>query len=229
MEYEVSLLEALQDAGDVKSFRFTRPEGYDFLAGQFCALRLPEVGKKYFSFSNSPTEEGYLQFTTRMSGSDYKNALGALAPGGGAVVSSAMGKFTWDPAHGKIAFLSGGIGITPVRSICRFLADTGAPCSVRLVYGNRDETCVPFMSDLHELAARSADLKTALVLERPVGEWSGHRGFITGDVLAQELPDLQERTFYVCGPPIMVEVMVKLLDALKVDKAKIRIENFAGY
>jgi ferredoxin-NADP reductase len=229
MEYEVCLIESRELQGDVKSFRFTRPSDYSFAAGQFASLRLYEGGKRTFSFSNSPTEEGYLQFTTRMSGSDYKNALGRLRPGDGAFLSQAAGRFVHDPAVEKAAFLSGGIGITPIRSICRFLADTNSPGRRLLIYGNRDETCIPFIEDFEEMAARDGGLRMVLVLERPVGEWSGHTGFITKDIIAAEIPDFPDWTFYICGPPIMVQVMEKLLGELQVERQRIRIESFAGY
>ncbi len=223
----MELLEKVGRAGDVKSFRFTRPEGFDYDAGQFFFIRLNDNLMKHFSFSTSPTEEN-LEFTTRMTGSDFKNALDALKTGETVELRGPRGEFTYGGEQ-KMAFLTGGIGITPIRSITKYVLDEGLDCDIVLLYGNRDEHNIPFREELDGWGEDNGNFRLTHVLEKPKGEWDGHTGYITKDVVQSEISDFTDRVFYVCGPPKMSEAMKDILDGLNVPEDKIKLENFTGY
>ncbi|MFH0861586.1 MAG: FAD-dependent oxidoreductase [Candidatus Altiarchaeota archaeon] len=150
MDYEIPLLAAVDRGSGWMSFRFGIPEGYSFKAGQFAMWRLGEGLMKPFTISNSPTEGGFLEFTTKMSGSDYKKRLSALRPGDKVRLSQPLGKFTY-LGQKKMAFLAGGVGITPFRSIIRYLSDTGADCDVILVWGVRSMDEAVFRDEFESL------------------------------------------------------------------------------
>jgi len=227
MEYDTHLLQAIELNEVTRSFRFSMPPGFKFEAGQFFYVRLSEKLMKHFSFSNSPTERGYVEFTTKITGSEYKNALNTLNVGSRVRIRGPFGEFTYDPRLKKIAFLSGGIGITPVRSICKYITDGGIDCDITVIYGNRTESDIIFKKDFELMEGNM--LKVVHVLSNPRPAWSGHRGYITRDIIVKEIPDYMERTFYACGPPAMVLAMTKMLDELNVDKSRIMLENFTGY
>ncbi len=229
MEYKASLIKSTELNYIIKSFRFTRASEFDFKAGQFFYIRLNKNLLKHFTLSNSPTEKDYIQLTTKMTGSEFKNALNALKPGDQVDINGPYGEFTYDTNFKKIAFLSGGIGITPIRSICRYITDNEIDCEITLVYGNNQERDIVFKKEFDEMISRNSKLKVVHVLSNPGPEWTGHKGFITKDIVKHEIPDLKERVFYTCGPPAMVLAMNNVLDELKVEKQNIKLENFVGY
>lgn len=219
----------------VISFRFDDPGGITFRPGQFFELFLPGDGgdlAHYFSFSNSPTEKGYFEFTKRMSSSAYSRALLKLRPGDGVRMKLPLGRFIFEGEEPKAAFLSGGIGITPIRSICRYLTDAGADSKISLLYSSRTDRDIVFREDFEEMAGRNPNLSLFYTLtdcSRPEG-WEGLMGHIDAAMVRKTIPDYSERIFFVCGPPGMVKAMVAILEEeLELPAKRVVRENFAGY
>ncbi len=234
-ELETELVEVIQRTRDAASFRFDDRGEVSFRPGQFFQLFLEWRGEKldhWFSFSSSPTENGYFEFTKKLSGSVYSDALRALKPGDRVRVKYPMGKFIYEGEPPRAAFLSGGIGITPIRSICRWLTDTGSPARVRVLYSARTCGDFVFLDDFEEMAGRNPNLALALAVtdEEPPPSWTGRKGRICSEMVREEIPDFSEWTFYVCGPPRMVEGMAAMLkDDLRLPPARIVTEDFKGY
>ncbi len=234
--FETHLTEILQRTHHVKSFRFAAQEGMTFQAGQFFGLTLWVNGQeqqKYFSFSNSPTEQGYIEFTKKLTGSGFSMALEALKPGDRVKIKMPLGSFVLDETVSKHAFLSGGIGITPIRSMWKYALDRHLLLDMVLLYGNRAPEDIAFKTDLDEMARLAKNLRVVFSLDTQAAcpaDWKGRCGFIDAEMIREELPDYAERTFYVCGPPVMVSHLLCLLKTeLKVPDNQIKKENFTGY
>ncbi|MFC1570690.1 ferredoxin--NADP reductase [Candidatus Omnitrophota bacterium] len=236
LEFETELLEVIERAPDVKSFRFTRPEEADFTAGQYFMLYIDVNGEekcKPFSFSSSPTERAHIEFTKRLTGSDFSEALNKLEKGDKVRIKMPFGSFTLKAAKtGKIAFLCGGIGITPVRSMAKYAADISVPADMVLLYGNAAEEEIIFREDLDGMEKANPYFKViyTLTCSDVPKEWKGCCGFINKAMIEREMPDFEERTFYACGSPYMVKCMVdELKGELKIPDEKIVTEHFLGY
>jgi ferredoxin-NADP reductase len=236
MLYDTAVTGFITRNYNVKSFRLSRPGDLSFRAGQFFQVTLPVNGveqSKYFSFSNAPTEQDYIEFTKKMTGSEFSKALESLKIGDRVKVKMPLGSFVLDEAASKQAFLSGGIGITPIRSMLKDAFDRHLAFNAVLFYSNRSPEDIIFKEELETMAKDHKNLRVVLSLDTteacPVG-WKGKCGFISAAMIQEELPDYAERIFYVCGPPVMVKSLVSLLeDQLKIPAAKIKRENFAGY
>ena len=147
IELETRLLEVIQRTQDIKSFRFKRQDEVDFKPGQFFFVTIRVEGReqtKHFSFSNSPTEKDYVEFTKRITQSPFSKGLDKLKPGDWARLKMPLGKFTFTGEYEKITFLSGGIGITPIRSICKFVTDKKLSTDIVLLYGNNRKEDIAF-------------------------------------------------------------------------------------
>jgi len=229
-KFETELTDKVPRTADCVSFRFARPPGFDYVAGQFLFITLPSDAslRKPFSFSSSPTED-LLEFTTHLSGSDFKKALDGLPLGAIVTIEAPYGQFTLREGVGKIAFLSGGIGITPIRSIAKYVVDTGQGVDMVLLYSNRDVTAVAFRDDLDAMSAAGRTLRVVHCIGDAPNDWTGYRGRITKEIVQAEVADYVERFFYICGPPAMVAAMRGLLGELDVDAERIVVESFAGY
>lgn len=228
-KFEARLTDKVDRAAGVRSYRFVRPDDFSYVAGQFFFITLPGDGslRKPFSFSSSPTED-YLEFTTRLSGSDFKNALDELPLGRTPTIEGPYGRFTLRDGDAKVVFLAGGIGITPLRSMTKYVTDESLDVDMVLIYSNRSEAGIAFREDFDEMS-ESAKLKVVHCLSEASDDWAGYRGRVTRDVIEAEVPDSRARTFYVCGPPGMVDGMRSVLAEMDLEAERIVVENFAGY
>lgn len=234
--FETSVIDIIERTASVRSFRFENKPNVDFKAGQFFLVTIKVDGKdsaKHFSFSNSPTEKGYIEFTKRITDSPYSKALQSLRTRDWAGIKMPMGSFTFEGEYKKIAFLSGGIGITPIRSICKFVTDSKIDADIVLLYGNNMEKDIIFRQDLDEMAMVNDKLRVVYTLtSKDIDNraWGGRTGYIDAAMVKGEIPDYSERVFFICGPPTMVGSLTKILkDALSVPTERIRLERFAGY
>jgi ferredoxin-NADP reductase len=232
MQFETRVAAIRQLTPTVKSFRFPRPAALDYRAGQYMLVTIRVDGApatKPFTISSSPTERDYLQFTKKLTGHPFSNALDALTPGAWARLDAPHGRFTFAGEHPKLALLAGGIGITPLRSICRYCADAGIDTDIVLLYGSRTAQDLAFREEFEAMQAAQPSFRVVFTLEQPPHDWAGAQGFIDAALIRREIPDYAARVFYVCGPPVMIRVMERLLGELVVRDARIRTERFAGY
>jgi ferredoxin-NADP reductase len=232
MKFETYVKEIIPRTYNVTSFRFPRPAALNYKAGQFFFVTLKADGKelsKHFSFSSSPTEKTHIEFTKKLSDSDFSTTLKGLKEGDWARIDAPYGKFTFEGEHEKIGLLAGGIGITPFKSICQYCTDMRLDTKVTLLYGNRTEEDIAFRKELESIQEQNENLKVVLTLKEASGGWKGATGLITAEMIKKEIPDYKETVFYTCGPPAMVEMMGKLVEQMGLPKTQLKREYFTGY
>jgi ferredoxin-NADP reductase len=232
--FKLELIEIITHCCDVKTFRFELSGDIFFKPGQYLILTLNINGKdvsKAFSISNSPTEKGYVEFTKNISNSDFSRALNNLTIGHVYQLRLPIGKFTFEGEFPKAAFLSGGIGITPIRSIFKYAADKQLSSSMVLLYSSSTLEYLTFRSDFNVMQEANKNLKVIYTLTQCNEKVEGCRvGYIDGDMVKEEIPDYAQRIFFICGPPAMVNAMQDmLLDNLAIPQDHIVIEHFLGY
>ena len=230
-EWNVRYLGSRDRATGTKTFAFERPADLDYTPGQFFFVLLSSPSGRHlehhFSFSSSPTEPN-VEFTTRMTGHEFKNRLEELTPGDSVHLAGPDGAFVLVPGMSKVAYVCGGIGITPVRSTIRWALDTGAAVDIVVLYANRDLAATAFREEFEAIGAGNVHIVN--VLSEPEPEWRGRTGRIDASLVRAVLPDSRERDFFVSGPPQMVDSLVSVLrDEVGVDPTKIVSEHFPGY
>ena len=230
-QFVAQVIETVQNTASSRSIRFSRPQGFDYLPGQFIILLLNGIQgeiKKPLSLSSSPTED-FLQVTKRLTGHEFSNALLSLKKGDSISFSGPYGNFTFSGEHEKIAMLSGGIGITPLRSIIKYCTDRGLLTDIFLFYSNRQEDDIPFKDEFEALMAKNPKFTIINTLTRPGPSWKGRVGRIDASMIKQMLADYSERVFYTSGPGKMVDAMKLVLDEMKIPENQARKEYFPGY
>lgn len=208
-----------------------QPPALAFRPGQFAWLTLghsPFAAKEHpFSFSGCADDRGTLQFTIKELG-DFTRTIGRTAIGQTAYVEGPHGAFTTDfhaDAPGFV-FIAGGVGIAPIMSMLRTLAQRGERRPLILIYGNWHWDAAIFREELAELARRLALAIVHVVQEPPVG-WSGETGYITETVLRRALPSAAlGHTFFICGPKPMTDLVLPSLRRLGVALRRIHFEFF---
>lgn len=230
MEVETTVTDILQRTHNVKSFRFLKPASFMYKPGQFIFVTIKGGEKelrKHFTISSSPTED-FIEFTKKLSESEYSRALHKLKIGDWAKIEGPHGKFTFEGEFKKIAMLSGGIGITPLRSICKYCTDNQIDTDIVVLYGNRSEADIVFREELEHMHEHTT-ITVIFTVEKATKGWTGRTGLIDASMVKTEIPDYLERVFYMCGPPAMVHAMETLLTRLGVPQTNVRKENFYGY
>ena len=123
--------------------------------------------------------------------------------------------------------IAGGIGITPMMSMVRTLADQGDQRPVFLLYASRDWDSVTFREELEVLKGR-VDLTIVQVLANPPADWRGERGFITAEMFKRYLPTpYADHEYFICGPGVMMDAIEKALGELNVPMSKYHSERYA--
>jgi ferredoxin-NADP reductase len=213
--------------------RVEKPKGFAFRPVQFCGLEImtSEGSEEYpMSLACSPTKP-YLEFGARVvSGSPWKRAFTALRPGDEVEVDGAYGHFVLDETRDAV-LIAGGIGITPLKGMAEWAADTKWPRRLALVYSNKEQKEIAYREELDAIAAadpRSRVLHT-LTQEPAASGWTGRRGRIDAALLAEAARGLDDPTYYVCGKPGMVQAAVDALAANGVGRARLVYESFTGY
>jgi ferredoxin-NADP reductase len=232
MKFETYVKEIIPRTYNIKSFRFPRPETLSYKPGQFLFVTIKADGKelsKHFSISSSPTEQEHIEFTKKLSESEFSNALKALREDDWARINAPYGKFTFEGEHERIGLLGGGIGITPLRSICRYCTDKRLNTKITLLYGNRSESDIAFREELEIMQKQNENLRVVFILNEPSGGWKGATGVINVEMVKTEVPEYKETVFYTCGPPAMVEAMEKLIENLGLPMEQLNREYFTGY
>lgn len=233
MNFESEVIEIIERTHDVKSFRFSRPLDFNYKAGQFMFVTIPNNKKgelrKHFTISSSPTEKEFIEFTKKLSDSDYSKALRVLAVRDEVKLDAPYGRFFLDEEVVNVAMLSGGIGITPLRSMCKYVTDMKLDKNIILLYGNNTIDDIAFMDEFESLQMQNKNLKVVHVLNKPPSDWKGYTGFIDAALIKKVVSDYKNRIFYTCGPPGMISAMKRLLQELNVPGIQIKTENFTGY
>jgi len=227
-EYRTEFLERIQRTSAANSYRFKRPEGMDFAPGQYMLVDLGGGLIHPLSLSDCPEEYDYIEFTKRMTGSEYCRRLESLKKGEQIAVKGPEGRFTLNDPVGEVILLAGGIGITPIRSILKSREKKGE-CRGRLVliYGNKNKEDIAFRDELEHL--RLADFKLVHVLSDTTGVEKADKGFITAGIIAREVSRKESAIYMVSGPPVMVKAVREALAATGVPEERIKTDAFMGY
>lgn len=231
MKFETTVKEIIPRTPNIMSFRFSRPAELNYKAGQFLYITIKQTGKelsKHFSFSSSPTEKEHIEFTKKITDSEFSVDLKQLKVGDWARIEAPFGKFIYEDER-NVGMLAGGIGITPLLSICKFCTDLQLSTKITLLYGCRTEADIAFRQELEAMQQQNKNLKVVFVLNQADSNWNGPIGVINADMVKREISDYKETTFYTCGPPAMVGVMEKLIESLGLPKTQLKREYFAGY
>jgi ferredoxin-NADP reductase len=232
MKFETTIQDIIPRTHDVTSYRFPRPSDLDYKPGQFFYVTIRQGDKelgKHFSFSSSPTEKNYIEFTKKFTDHEFSMALKAAKVRDWARIDAPYGKFTFEGEYPKIALLCGGIGVTPFISMCKNATDKGLDCKITLFYGCKTEKDIVFKTDFEEMALKNKNLKLVFILNEASSQWKGATGIINADLVKRELPDFAENVFFACGPPPMVKAMEMLVQSFGLPKEQLKVELFTGY
>jgi predicted ferric reductase len=229
--YRVS--EVRQERGDTSTL-VMHPDGHPgfrFRPGQFGWLTLwgsPfKITGHPFSFSSSAeATDGRVEMSIRNLG-DFTSAIHKVPVGRRVYLDGPYGAFTIGNPADMHVLVAGGIGITPMMSMLRTLADRGDTRPAILLYGSKDWESITFREELETLKTQ-LNLTVVHVLKNPPVDWAGERGFITADVFKRNLPlSYAAHEYFICGPTVMMDVIEKALGEMNVPLSKYHSERYS--
>lgn len=270
-KFQLTLLDKTSHVGtDIASFKFARKtdadsrqelqkEGQDsyylnYNAGQYAIVDLgikedPEGQVRSFTLASSPTEENFILISTRIRDTPFKRKLASLEVGSLVKITAPLGRFVLHEDYSRPAvFISGGIGVTPFRSMMKYATDKQLPVKIFLFDSNRNEDNILYKKEFDAWATTNQNLRIVYTITNGAdrlsppsspssstntnNDWKGETGFINKAMLTRHLSitELDNSIFYICGPPGMLNAMKALLqNDLHIPKDRIRVEEFVGY
>ena len=248
--YKTKLIKKEEVAEGTMAFYFEKPDGFDFIAGQYVTVSLinpPETDEegnsRFFSLITAPYEN-CLGVATRMRDTAFKRVLKNLPIGSEVKIAGPDGSFyLHKDAYKPAVFLIGGIGITPVFCIIKNAAYEKLPHQLFLFYSNKRPEDAAFLKELQNLEKENKNFKLIATMTSPtesrspdqsVGKkskqaWRGETGFINKEMLQKYIGNLNSPIYYMSGPPVMVKAMRELAEKIGAIDDNIKFEEFAGY
>ena len=226
-----------QETPDVKTFRLMNPVGgvlpFAYLPGQFLTVTVTPDGKpvkRSYTIASSPTQHDYAEITVKHEEPGLVSGFlhEGVRDGDLLECSGPAGSFIFTGRECKcILLIGGGVGITPLMSVLRYLTDRSWPGDIFLLYGVRTPQDIIFREELEYLQRRHPNLRVVISVSHAEGtDWDGPKGRITKDLIAQSVPDLPTRYVHICGPVPMMEAVKKMLAELGLPKERIKTEAF---
>lgn len=255
--YRVKLLKRETVAEGTMAFYFEKPADFTFKPGQFGEWKLlnppyedAEGNNRPFSFASAP-HEPELMIATRMGKSAFKKSLYEMPVGTEIELDGPYGSFVLhENAARPAVILTGGIGITPFRSMVAHAAEKKLLHKIFLFYSNRRPEDAAFLEELQGLATQNQNYKFIATMTDPVrgllsdsigtatvalgrpasnGAEKWERGYITKEMIQKYVDNLAEPIYYSAGPPQLVATMWQMLVAAGISFNDIRTEEFPGY
>lgn len=226
-------------AGNVHEFIFYADRKLHFKPGQYLEWTLAHPKqdsrgmRRYFTIASSPTEREIkigVKFYPKPS--SYKTTLESLKLQDSIVASQLAGEFTLPKnKNKKLVFLAGGIGVTPFRSMVKYLLDNNEKRDIIIFYANTNFKDIAYQEIFKEAEVKLG-IKTIHVLNNTSGvplDFKHREGFINQKMIVKNTPDYKERTYYISGPRMMIVSFEKILKEMGIPKNHIKTDFFPGF
>ena len=228
--FDAEITDIKKETHDVKTFRLDID--VDFLPGQYCLVSIKndeefENAKKPFTFSSAPGR-GYTELTVKKVG-EFTSALHSLREGEVLKVSEPKGSsLVFDETvKDDVVFIAGGSGITPFISAIRYGVNNKMDNSFTLFFSNREYRDIIYRTELNHLDNDFDNIKVVNTLTHSKDErWHGETGLINSEMVENHLSSLENKVYYICGPPGMVESMREMLSKLGIVDDKVFFEQW---
>jgi len=234
---ELHVSDIIEETRSTKTLRLISKDNYlpPFLAGQYIALFLDVGGirtSRPYSISSQPNQVGYYDITIRRveNGLVSNYLLDEVKRGDTLISSGPAGNFYFNPLiHKKTTVcIAGGSGITPFMSMIREIIECGLDRTVYLFYGSKTTDDVIFSDALAHFTERYENIHYIPVIEDPAEEYAGACGFITREVLREVLENIDEKSFFICGPQGLYDFCLPQVEDLGVPRRKIKQEMYGA-
>ncbi len=204
-----------------------------------------ETVTRAYSMANYPEEEGIIMLNVRIASPPPRGPEGIppgqmssyifdLKPGDEVTISGPFGEFFAKPTDNEMIFIGGGAGMAPMRShIFDQFRRLHTDRKVSFWYGARSLREAFYIDHFDNIADENENFVWHLALSEPQPEdnFEGYTGFIHQvlyDNYLKDHPSPEDCEYYICGPPMMNDAVIKMLTDLGVEPENILFDDFGG-
>lgn len=232
------LVRVFQETAQVKSFRLADPAGgplpFTYLPGQFLTIVVQPQGRtvrRSYTIASAPTRRDACEITVRREPEGVVSSFlhDRVREGDLLEIVAPSGRFTFvGEEASSIVLIAGGVGITPMMSVVRYLTDRAWSGQIYLLYGAKSDQDVIYRDELAYLAGRYPNLSVTVLVEEAHEAVPYRIGRFSAELLSETVPDLPARHIHLCGPPAMMSAVKAQLVDLGVPAGQIETEAFIG-
>jgi ferredoxin-NADP reductase len=234
----LKLKEKIKVAPDIYDFVFARVRHFAFAPGQYMEWTLghnhPDGrgNRRYFTLASAPTEKTLrLGVKFYQKSSTFKKAMLSMNTGDEIVAAQLAGDFVLpENPRQKCVLIAGGVGITPFRSMIKYLLDTHQRRLITLFYANKTIADITY-KDIFDRAQQELGIQIIYSVtdsNNLPSYWKGTTGRITPELIKNKVPDYRQCIFYISGPKGMVDSFKESLNQMKIPSSQIKTDFFSG-
>lgn len=237
---ELTVAALFDETPEVRTFRLVAPGGgplpFTYKPGQFLTLQQQVDGDRItrcYTIASTPTRTAYCEITVKreLHGVSSRNLHDHVRVGDRLKIGAPAGKFVFDGRGAdRVVLIAGGVGITPLMAITRYLTDTCWSGRIDFILAARSRSGIIFHDELNLLASRFPNLRLHIVLSNADDDpqWNGARGHLSKDLLENWVDDWRTPSIFLCGPKPMMDAVTKLLQETGAPAGHIFTEAFVS-
>ena len=231
-EYILKISKITDETSSVKAFRVELPKdaNIDFYPGQFFMVSFvnePEIKlSRAYSIASSPLNKHYLEIALDKVG-PFTTKLFSMKVGDLLKFKGPYGKFYFsEEMKNNLVLIAGGTGITPLIGIIRYCNDKNLSNKIKFLYSVRTPNDIIYKKDLEEIKKRNNNFDYIVTITRAEEHhnWNGIKGRVDLDLLRENIEDIENSIYFLCGPKEFVESIIKMLESLGVGRKQIKTD-----
>jgi len=227
-EHKLKLIKITDETPDVKAFRFETKEPINYLPGQFFMVRFEDDPKlqRAYSISSTPTQKNYIEIAVRLVGV-FTHKLFKAKINDYLIFKGPFGKLVFtEEMKDNLIMISGGCGLPAFMGIIRYCNEKKLPNKISLIYSARTPADIIFREELEKIKSENSNFDYIITITRPEPEhnWTGCTGRITQELLKQNIKDIENNLYYLCGPMEFVKTNMEFLENLGVKKERMKTD-----
>jgi ferredoxin-NADP reductase len=227
---EALVTAVVDQAPDIRTFRFARPDGFSFVAGQFLTVRVNVEGRDHarcYSLSSGPQTADHLEISVKRQGLVSSALHASLQPGSRLWVKAPAGAFVYPANENRpLLLIAGGIGITPLLSMLRHAVTADPVRRVTLLYSAQTASGLAFRDEIADIARANPQVRVVLAVTRGAAGVDIYPGRIDDALIHAMVADVAESIALLCGPQPMIDGLRGVLAACGVPASRMRSEVF---
>jgi len=226
-EHKLKITEIIDGTPDTKTFRVEN-KNIPFYPGQFFMVMFEdsETFKRAYSVASSPTQKNHIDITMNLVG-DFTKKLWQTKVGDHLVFKGPYGKFYFnEDMNNDLVLIGGGLGISPLMSIIRYCNDKKLKNKISLIYSVRTPVDVVYNEEIKKIKDENENFDYIVTITRPDDKtlWTGKTGRIGIDLLKNNIGNVEDSLYFLCGPIDFVKSAISMLESLGAKKEQIKTD-----